>query len=143
MIGPYCILLLASFFHKRLLMVFHWILSDSKFLRVSRTFPSILVDLSYVVVLMVSVRHPISNSSSPFTTTFIFLSLFCFLRLLLLLLLLLVVVAVVVVVVVAVVTLSLSNSTVFSTLRQCLGICLDFRLLSHEIYWHSKFHFVN
>ena len=47
-------------------MVFHWSLSDSKSLQVSRTLLSILVVLNNVVVWMVSTRPPTSKSSSPF-----------------------------------------------------------------------------
>ena len=50
-------------------MVFHWILSDNKSPRVSRTILSILVDLNNAVVWLVSARPPISKSSSPFTKT--------------------------------------------------------------------------
>ena len=47
-------------------MVFHWSLSDSKSLQVSRTFSSILADLNNAVVWIVSTRPPISKSSNPF-----------------------------------------------------------------------------
>ena len=46
-------------------MVFHWSLSDSKSSQVSRTLLSILVDLTIVVVWMVSTRPLIFKSSSP------------------------------------------------------------------------------
>ena len=48
-------------------MVFHWSLCDSKSPLVSRTLLSILADLNNAVILMVSARPPISNSSRPFT----------------------------------------------------------------------------
>ena len=48
-------------------MVFHWNLSHSKSLQVSRTILSILVVLSNAVVWMVSTRLPTSKSSSPFS----------------------------------------------------------------------------
>ena len=51
-------------------MVFHWSLSDSKSPQVSNTFISILGVLKNAVVLMVSVRLPIYNSSSPLTKPF-------------------------------------------------------------------------
>ena len=47
-------------------MVFHWSLSDSKSLQVSRTLLSILAVLNNLVVWMVSTRLPNSKSSSPF-----------------------------------------------------------------------------
>ena len=47
-------------------MVFHWILSDSKSLPVSRTPLRILSILNNVVVWMVSIRPPSSKSSSSF-----------------------------------------------------------------------------
>ena len=48
-------------------MVFHWSLSDSKSLQVSRTLLSILAVLINAVVWMVSTRPPTSKSSSPFS----------------------------------------------------------------------------
>ena len=48
-------------------MVFHLSVIDGKSPQVSRTFLSILVDLSNAVVLMVSTRPPISISSTPIT----------------------------------------------------------------------------
>ena len=48
-------------------MVFHWSLSDSKSLHVSRTLLSILAVLNNAVVWMVSTRPPTSKSSSPFS----------------------------------------------------------------------------
>ena len=48
-------------------MVFHWVMSDSKFPQVSRTLLSILTVLNYVVVWMVYHRPPTSKSSSPFS----------------------------------------------------------------------------
>ena len=53
------ILLFESFSHQRLLMVFHWSLSDKKSSQVTRTLLSILADLNNAVV--------ISKSSSPCT----------------------------------------------------------------------------
>ena len=47
-------------------MVFHWSLSDSKSLQVSRTRLRILVILSNAVVWIVSTRPPTSKSSRPF-----------------------------------------------------------------------------
>ena len=52
-------------------MVFHWSLSDSKSLQVSRTLLSILAVLNNAVVWMVSTRPPTSNSSSPFNNTLV------------------------------------------------------------------------
>ena len=48
-------------------MIFHWSLSESKSLQVSRTLLSILAVLNNAVVWMVSTRLPTSNSSSPFS----------------------------------------------------------------------------
>ena len=48
-------------------MVFHWILRDSKFPRVSRTLLGILGELNSAVVWMVSTHVFTSNSSSFFT----------------------------------------------------------------------------
>ena len=45
-------------------MVFHWSLSDSKSRQVSKTLLCILADLNDALVLMVTIRTPISNSSS-------------------------------------------------------------------------------
>ena len=47
-------------------MVFHWSLSNSKSLQVSRTLLSILAVLNIAVVLMVSTRPPTSKFSNPF-----------------------------------------------------------------------------
>ena len=47
-------------------MVFHWSLSDSKSLQVSRTRLRILAVRSNAVVWIVSTRPPISKSSMPF-----------------------------------------------------------------------------
>ena len=47
-------------------MVFHWILSDSKFPQVSRTLISILSILNNAAVRMVSTHTHISESSNPF-----------------------------------------------------------------------------
>ena len=47
-------------------MVFHWSLSDSKSPQVSKILVSILVILNDVVAWMISTRHHISKSSSPF-----------------------------------------------------------------------------
>ena len=55
-----------EFSHQRNLMVFHWILSDSKSPQVSRTLFSILTVFSNAVVWMVSTRLPTSKSSRPF-----------------------------------------------------------------------------
>ena len=55
------IICLACFSHQRLLMVFHWRLSDSKFPQVSRTLLSIPADHSNVVVWMVSTRPLVSK----------------------------------------------------------------------------------
>ena len=52
------------------MMVFHWSLSDSKFLQVSRTLLSSLADLNNAVVWMVSTRPLISKSSSLCTKSF-------------------------------------------------------------------------
>ena len=46
-------------------MVFHWSLSDSKSLQVSRTLLSILVILNNAVIWIVSTRPPTSKSSRP------------------------------------------------------------------------------
>ena len=48
-------------------MLFHWSLSDSKSIFVSRTFLSILGDLNNTVIWMVSTRPLISKSSRPCT----------------------------------------------------------------------------
>ena len=45
-------------------MVFHWSLSDSKFLQVSRTFLRILSDFNNAVVPIILILPPIFNSSS-------------------------------------------------------------------------------
>ena len=58
-------LLLGSFSHQGLLMISHWILSDSRLPQVTRTLLSILTFLNNDVVCMVLARPPISNSSSP------------------------------------------------------------------------------
>ena len=67
----YYYLLCESFSHQRLLMVFHLSPSDTKFSQVSRTLLSILGDLNNAVVWMVSSRHQISKSSSPFINTLV------------------------------------------------------------------------
>ena len=59
----YLLLFLTSFSHQQ--MVFHWSLSNTKPLQVTRTFPSIIADLNNAVVQMVSAR--LSNASGPFT----------------------------------------------------------------------------
>ena len=51
-------------------MVFHWNLSDSISLLVSRTKLSILADLNNAGIWMVSARLPISNISSPLYQAF-------------------------------------------------------------------------
>ena len=48
-------------------MVFHWRLSDSKSLQVTRTLLSILAVLNSAVVWMVSTRPPSSKPSGPFS----------------------------------------------------------------------------
>ena len=58
-------LLLESFSHQHLLMVFHWRLSDSKSPQVSRTLFSFLSNLNNAIVWIVSARFEISKSSSP------------------------------------------------------------------------------
>ena len=63
-------MLLVSFSHQRFLVDFHLGLSDKKSRKVSRTRLSILVDLSNAVIWIVSVRSPISNSSSPLNCSF-------------------------------------------------------------------------
>ena len=52
-------------------MVFHWSLSDSKSLQVSRNLLSILAVLDNAIVWMVSTRPPTSKSSSPFSNPFV------------------------------------------------------------------------
>ena len=47
-------------------MVFHWCLSDSKSLHVSRTLFNILAVVNSAVVWIISSRLPTSKSSSPF-----------------------------------------------------------------------------
>ena len=54
------------FSHQRELIVLHWSSNDSKSLQVSRTLLSILADLNYAFVWMVSTRPLISEPSSPF-----------------------------------------------------------------------------
>ena len=49
-------------------MVFHWRLSDSKSLQVSRTLLSILFVFNNSIVWLVSTRPPTSKSSRPFNT---------------------------------------------------------------------------
>ena len=58
-------LLIRVFLHQRKLMVFHWRLSDSKSLQVSRTLLKILAVFNNAVVWMVSTRSPTSKSSRP------------------------------------------------------------------------------
>ena len=53
-----------------MLVVSHWILSDSKSPQVSRTLLSILADLNNAVAWNVSTCPPISKSSTPITNTF-------------------------------------------------------------------------
>ena len=60
---PY--LLVQSFSHQLKLMVFHWSLSDSKSLEVSRTRLRILALLSNLVICRVSTRPPTSKTSRP------------------------------------------------------------------------------
>ena len=52
-------------------MVFHWSLSDSKSLQLSRTHLRILTVLSNAVVWIVSTRPPTSKSSRPFNNPFV------------------------------------------------------------------------
>ena len=63
----YLFLLLESFSHRHLLMVFQWSLSDTKSHQVSRTLLSILADLCNAVVWIVSTHPVISESFCPFT----------------------------------------------------------------------------
>ena len=56
-----------SFSHQHLLMIFHWILCDSRSIQVSSILLGILADFSIAIVSMVSTRLPISNFSNPFT----------------------------------------------------------------------------
>ena len=68
--GQFCwviIIIILVFTHQLMLMIFHWSLSDSKSLQVSRTLLSILAVLNNAVVWMVSTRRPTSKSSSPFS----------------------------------------------------------------------------
>ena len=62
-----CRFLRVFFLHQHWPLGFHWILRDSNSHQVSRTLLSILADQSNTVVLMLSVRPLISNSSNPFT----------------------------------------------------------------------------
>ena len=62
----YYYLLLESFSHQCLLVVFRSSLRDSKFPQVSRTLVSILASHNNAVVWMVSTRPLISKFSSPF-----------------------------------------------------------------------------
>ena len=55
---------LESFSHQRKLMVFHWGLSESKPLQVSRTLLNILADLNNALVWIVSTHPLISKSPS-------------------------------------------------------------------------------
>ena len=59
------IIIIRVFLHQCKLMVFHWSLSDSKSLQVSRTLLSILAVFNNVVVWKVSTRPPASKSSRP------------------------------------------------------------------------------
>ena len=56
-----------SFSHQRLLMVFHWSLSDSKSPQVSRIVVSILAVFNNAVVWLISIRPPTSKFSRPFS----------------------------------------------------------------------------
>ena len=56
--------------HQRLLMVFLWRLSDSKFPPVSQTLLCILAKLINALVRMFSIRSLLSKSSSPYTNPF-------------------------------------------------------------------------
>ena len=62
----YYYLLLKSFSHQLMLMVFHWSLGDSRSPKVFRTLLSILAILNNVVVWMVFIQPPTSKSSSLF-----------------------------------------------------------------------------
>ena len=55
-------------------MVFHWRLSDSTFLQVSRTLLSILAFFNNAVVWMVSTRSPTSKPSWPFNNPLVTVS---------------------------------------------------------------------
>ena len=55
-----------EFSHQRKLIVFHWILSDSKSPQISRTLLGILAVFNNAVVWMLSTRSPTSKSSRPF-----------------------------------------------------------------------------
>ena len=55
----------VSFSQQRLLMFFHWSLTDSKSTQVSRTLRSILANLNNSVVWRMSIHLPICNFSSP------------------------------------------------------------------------------
>ena len=63
--------IIESFSHQCQLMVFHWILSNSKSPQVSRTRLRILAVLSSAVVWIVSTRPPTSKSSRPFNNPFV------------------------------------------------------------------------
>ena len=56
---------LESYLHQLTLMVFHWSLSDNKFLQVSRTLLSILADVKNVIAWIVSTHPLIPTSPSP------------------------------------------------------------------------------
>ena len=60
-------LILHIIYSLRVLMVFHWSLSDSESPQVSRTLLSILAALNNAVVWMVSTRPSTFKSSSPFS----------------------------------------------------------------------------
>ena len=60
------IFLLSIFSNQRYLVVFHWSLSDNKFPQVSRTLLSILANITYCVVWIVSILLLISSSSNLF-----------------------------------------------------------------------------
>ena len=66
-IYPFDKVFIESFSNKRWLMAFHWSLSDSNSLQISRTLLSILVDLNNAVVWMVYSCRLTSNSSSLFS----------------------------------------------------------------------------
>ena len=66
------ILFFVSFSCQRLLLVFHWGLSDSKSPQISRTLLSILSDLNNVVMWIFSACPSISNSWNPFTKLLMF-----------------------------------------------------------------------
>ena len=59
----------GSFSYQCLLIVFHGGFSDGKSIQFSGTFLSVFTDLSNTAVCMVSIHSPISNPSSPQSST--------------------------------------------------------------------------